>query len=110
KLIASRLIGDEICWKRVLGANRFSHPIGADTTIIDGARRPIEVGTGLPEMLLKESQLLPFEVEPRPDPQRLHLPGRRGPDAVKLPDRQRLDEPWSHFRRDDEEPVRFVVV
>src|SRR5205814_6721816 len=68
QLIASRLIGDEICGKRVLGANRFSYPIGADAAIIDGARRPIEVGARLPEILLKESQRLPFEVEPGPDP------------------------------------------
>jgi len=68
QLIPSRLVGEEVCRKRVLGANRFSYPIGADAAIIDGARRPIKVGTRLPKMLLQEIRGLRPEVESGSDP------------------------------------------
>src|SRR5262245_17981994 len=110
QLISSRLVGEEVWRERILGANRFTYSIGADAPIIDGACRPIEVGTRFPEMLVQENQRLLFEIDASPDPQLLHLPGRRGADAVKLPDRQRLYKGWAHIRGDDEEPVRFVVV
>ena len=61
-------------------------------------------------MLLQETLGLALEIEPGLDPEPRHLPGGRRPDAVKLPDRQRLDEGRPHFRRDHEKPVRLAMV
>ena len=61
-------------------------------------------------MVLEKGQGLRLEVEPGPDSELLHLPGCRGSDAVKLPDRQALDECRAHFGGDDEEPVRLAVI
>jgi len=59
--------------------------------------------------LLQEGQGLRPEVEPGLDPELPHLGGCRRPDAVKLPDRQGLDEFRPHFGSDNEEPVRLAM-
>ena len=61
-------------------------------------------------MLLQELQGLALEIKPGFDAESRHLPRGGGSDAVKLPDRQGLDEYWSHFGSDDEDPVRLAVV
>jgi hypothetical protein len=61
-------------------------------------------------MVLHEALCLTLEIEPGLDTEPRHLPGGRRPDAVKLPNRQRLDEGWPHFRRDHEKPVRLAMV
>src|SRR5438477_6125962 len=61
-------------------------------------------------MLLHKGEALDPKVEPGFDPELLHLLGRGGPDTVKPPDRQALDEYRAHFGRDDEESVRFAVI
>src|SRR5689334_24849415 len=92
KRIPRRLVGEKIGGKRVLGADGFAYPIGPDGPLVDPARRPIVIGAGFPEMLLQKGLRLRLEIEPGCDAEPGHLPRRRGPDAVKLPDRQRLDE------------------
>src|SRR5436853_7830826 len=103
----SGFVGEEIGGKRVLRADGFSYPIGAHRPLVDAARSPVIIGARFPELLLQEGQSLCPEIEPGLDPQPPHLSGCRRPDAVKLPDRQGLDEYRPHFRSDDEEPIRL---
>src|SRR5205814_2721329 len=88
----------------------FAYPVGADGPLVDAARRPVIVGARLSEMMLQETLCLALEIEPGLDTESPHLLGCRGPDAVKLPHRQGLDEGRPHFRRDHEKPVRLAMV
>jgi hypothetical protein len=63
-----------------------------------------------PEMVVQELQGLRPQVEPRFDPESLHLGSGRRPDAVKLPDWQSLDEFRPYFGSDDEEPVGLALI
>ena len=99
KRITRGLVSEEIGGERVLGADGFSYPIGADGPLVDAARNPVIVRARFAEMLLQEGQGLRPEVEPGLDPKSLHFGSRRRPDAVKLPDRQALDERWARFSK-----------
>src|SRR5204863_3825366 len=110
QLISSSLVGEEIDGKRILGAHGLPYAVGADGPLVDAARGPVIIGTRFPKMLLQEIQGLCPEIQPGPNPDLLHLPGRRGPYTMKLPDRQGLDECRPHFWRNDKEPVRFAVI
>jgi hypothetical protein len=110
KRVPRGFVGEEIGGERVLGADGFAYPIGADGPFVDAARGPVIIGTHLPEMLLQELQGLALEIEPGLDAETRHLPRGGRPDAVKLPDRQGLDERRAHFGGDDEQPVRLAVV
>src|SRR5215469_8327811 len=61
-------------------------------------------------MLLQELQGLALEIEPGFDTETRHLSGGGRSDAMKLSDRQGLDEHRANFRGDDEQPVRLAVV
>ena len=89
KRITRGFVGEEIGGKRVLGSDGFSYPIGPDGPLVDAARNPVIVGARLAEMLFQEGQGLR---PPGLDPKSLHFGSRRRPDAVKLPDRQGLDD------------------
>ena len=110
KRITRGFVGEKIGGKRVLCADGFSYPIGADGPLIDTARNPVIVGARFPEMLLQEGLGLRPQVEPGFDAQLGHLLGCRRSDAVKLPHRQGFDEFRPHFGSDDEEPVRLAVI
>src|SRR6516225_4264986 len=110
KRVPRGFVGEEIGGECVLGADGFAYPIGADRPFVDAARGPVIVRAHFPEMLLQELQGLALEIEPGFDAETRHLPRGGGPDAVKLPDRQSLDERRAHFRGDDEQPVRLAVV
>jgi hypothetical protein len=110
KRITRGFVGEEIGGKRVLGADGFPYPIGTDRPLIDAARNPVIVRARFAEMLLQEGQGLRPEVESSLDPKSLHLTSRRRPDAVKLSDRQGLDEFRPHLGSDDEEPIRLAVI
>ena len=110
KHVPRRFVGEKIDGKRVLGPNGFAYPVGADGPLVDAARGPVIVGARLSEMLLKELQGLVLNVEPGLDTELGHLSRRRRPDAVKLPDGQRLNEGWAHLRRDHEQPIRLAVI
>ena len=55
KRIPRGFVGEEIGGKRVLGADGFAYPVGADGPLVDAARGPVIIGARLPEMLLQES-------------------------------------------------------
>src|SRR6266446_5535984 len=110
KRITRGFVGEKIGGKRVLCADGFSYPIGADGPLIDATRSPVIVEARFPEMLLQKGLGLRPQVEPGFDAQPGHLLGCRRSDAVKLPHRQGLDEYWPHLGRDDEEPVRLAVI
>src|SRR5262249_9792808 len=90
--ITGGFIVEEVSGKRVLGSHGFPYPIGTHRPFVNAASSPVVVGTRFPEMLLQVLQSLGFEVEPGLDSESIHLRGCRWPDAVKLPDRQGLDE------------------
>ncbi len=52
KGITRGFVGEEIGWKRVLGADGLSYPVGTDRALVDSARNPVIVGARFPEMLL----------------------------------------------------------
>ena len=54
KRITRGFVGDKIGGKRVLCADGFSYPIGADGPLIDAARSPVIVEARFPEMLLQK--------------------------------------------------------
>src|SRR5205814_8732601 len=68
QLISSRLIGEEIDGKCILGANGLPYAVGADGPLVDAARGPEIIGTRFPEMLLQEIQGLCPEIQPSPNP------------------------------------------
>src|SRR5262249_3561818 len=92
KRIARGFVDEEIGGECVLGADGFAYPIGADGPFVDAARRPVIIGAHFSEMLLQELQGLALEIEPGFDAESRHLPRGGGSDAMKLPDRQGLDE------------------
>src|SRR5215472_8632720 len=110
KRVPRGFVGEEIGGECVLGADGFAYPIGADGPFVDAARGPVIIGAHFPEMLLQELQGLALEIEPGFYAETRHLPRGGGPDAMKLPDRQGLDERRAHFRGDDKQPVRLAVV
>src|SRR5215472_13901082 len=110
KRVPCGFIREEIGGECVLGADGFAYPIGADGTFVDAARGPVIIGAHFPEMLLQELQSVALEIEPGFDAETRHLPRGGGPDAVKLPDRQGLNERRAHFGCDDKQPVRLAVV
>src|SRR5437868_8295645 len=56
KRVPRGFVGEEIGGERVLGADGFAYPIGADGPIVDAARGPIIIGGHFPEMLLQGLQ------------------------------------------------------
>ena len=96
--------------------NVFSAPtdlrirLARTVAVVDAARDPVVVAAGLAEVRLHEVERLVAHVEAGAEPERVHLRARRRPDAVEFADRQRFDERWPHFRRDDELAVRLAVV
>ena len=61
-------------------------------------------------MLLKEWQGLRPEIEPRLDPEPIHLRCRRRPNAVELLDRQRLDERGPYLRCNYKEAIGLAMI
>src|SRR5215469_1503113 len=61
--IPRRFVGEEIDGKRVLGADGFTHPVGAYGPLVDAARRPVIIRAHSPEMVLKEALCLALKVE-----------------------------------------------
>ena len=96
--------------QKVLGAEHPPDPIRSERPLVHSPRSPVIVGARFPEMLLQKGQGPRPEVKPGFDPEQRHLLGCRRSDAVKLPDRQGLDESRPHFGSDDEEPVRLAVI
>src|SRR6516162_5649498 len=92
KCVPRGFVDEEIGGERVLGADGFAYPIGVDGPFVDAARGPVIVGAHFPEMLLQELQGLALEIEAGFDAKTRHLPRGGGSNAVKLPDRQGLDE------------------
>ena len=56
--ITRGFVGEKISGKRVLGADRFPYPIGADGPLVGAARGPVIVRARFPEMLLQDGQAL----------------------------------------------------
>src|SRR5262249_26291660 len=110
KRVPRDFVGEEIGRGGVLGPRGFAYSIGTVGPFVGTARGPVIIGAHFPEMLLQEIQGLALEIEPGFDAETRHLPRGGGPDAVKLPDRQGLNERRAHFGCDDKQPVRLAVV
>src|SRR6516162_3913196 len=81
KRVPRGFVGEEICGERVLRADGFAYPVGADGPFVDAARSPVIVGAHFPEMLLQELQSLALEIEPGFDAESRHLLGGGGSNA-----------------------------
>src|SRR5207244_6426788 len=91
KRITRGFVGEKIGGKRVLGADGFSYPVGADGPLINAARRPVIVEARFPKMLLQKGLGLRSQVEPGFDAEPGHLLGCWRPGGGKLHSRQGRD-------------------
>src|SRR5262252_7825603 len=108
--VPRRLECEEVNGKRVLGTDGLADAVGQNRSVVDAACDPIIIDPRFTKVLLKERHGLRPQIETGFNPELVHLRRRCRADAVKLADRQNLDEGRSHLRRDDKEPVRLSVI
>ena len=94
----------------VFRANGLPGSIGPDLAVVDAARNPIIVRTELSKIGLHEIERLVAHVEPRVEPQGIHLRAGRRSDAVEFADSQGSDERRTHLRGDHVLTVRLAVI
>ena len=93
-----------------LGTERLARLIGLHRPIVLGPCQMVEIIPRLAELGRQELSRLASEVEPRSDAEIVHLCRRHRSDTMEFAYRQLGYEVWSHFRGDDEQPVRLAVV
>jgi hypothetical protein len=88
----------------------FPYPVGSDGTIVNSARDPVIVGTGLSEVSIHELERLVAHVHAGENAERVHFRACRRTDAVELANRQPFHEAWPHLRRDRVLAVGLAVI
>src|SRR5882757_2485860 len=94
----------------ILGADRFSDSVSSNLAVVDAARYPVVMASGLAEIGLHEFDRLVAQVEAGVETECIHLCAGRWSDTVKLVDRQAFDECAPHLRCDDVLAIRLAVV
>ena len=100
----------QVVRERRLAADRLADAVGAHRPLVDAARDAVIVGAGGAELRFQELQRLRPKVRAGEDAQPVHPLLLLRPDAVEPADRQALHVGFALVRRDDEQPVRLVLV
>ena len=100
----------EVICEGVFRANGFPDSVGPHLAIVDAARNPIIVRTGLSKIGLHEIERLVAHVEASVKPEGIHLYAGRRSDAVKFADGQGFNKRRPRFRCDDILAVRFAMI